>query len=77
MADKESPTLDSVLEKALSECGPSSARDAVVIAIHSNFLSAGFECIGIGDKVSVTRTRVSRLTSMIQRTVVISLNKIR
>lgn len=50
MADKV-VSLDYILEKALKECGVSSAQDAVVIALHSNFLAAGYQCVGIGDEV--------------------------
>jgi len=50
---KEVLTLDSVLEKALKECGPKSAQDVIVVAVHSNLLAAGYRCLGVGDGVSV------------------------
>ena len=51
---KEVFTLDSVLEKALKDCEPKSARDVIVVAVHSNLLAAGYQCTGPGDLVSLT-----------------------
>ena len=44
-------SLDSVLDAALASSSPSSAQDTVVIAVHACLLSAGYECVAIGDEV--------------------------
>ena len=41
----------SVIECALAGSGASSARDAVVLVVHSSLLTAGYECTAINDQV--------------------------
>ena len=45
-------SLDSLLEEALAGSGATSPQDAVVVALHSTLLAAGFECIAVGDEVN-------------------------
>lgn len=52
-------SLDSVLEQALANSGATSPQDAVVVALHSSLLSAGFECVATGDEVKSTKLLAS------------------
>lgn len=45
-------SLDSLLEGALAGSGATSPQDAVVLALHSSLLAAGYECTAVGDEVS-------------------------
>lgn len=47
-----SVSLDSLLEGALAGSGATSPQDAVVLALHSSLLAAGYECTAVGDEVS-------------------------
>ena len=44
-------SLDSILEKVLAGSGAKNANEALLLAVHSNFLSEGFVCIALGDDV--------------------------
>ena len=46
-----SESLDSILEKALSDSSVRSAQDALVVALHACLLSGGFVCVALGDEV--------------------------
>lgn len=46
-----SPTLDTVLAQALEESSAASQQDALLVALHSSLLSAGFVCVTSGDEV--------------------------
>lgn len=46
-------SLDSLLEEALAGSDATSPQDAVVVALHSTLLAAGFECIAVGDEVKI------------------------
>ena len=46
-------SLDSLLEAALAGSAGGSAGDAVVLALHSCLLSAGYLCISTADEVGV------------------------
>ncbi len=52
MAVHAQTSLDSVLERALADSNASSSQDAVIVALHSNLLSAGFVCVAVGDEVT-------------------------
>ena len=45
------PSLDSLLETALADSSPTSAQDVLVVVVHTCLLSAGYECVAIGDEV--------------------------
>lgn len=49
--EEASPTLDSLLAHALEASGGASPQDAVLVALHSSLLSAGFVCVASGDEV--------------------------
>lgn len=49
---RPSPTLDSVLDQALANSSAVSSQDAVLVALHSILLSAGFVCVATGDEVA-------------------------
>lgn len=45
-------TVDSILEKALEGSHVRNGPDAIVIALHTSFLSEGYYCIATGDEVN-------------------------
>ena len=48
-----SQSLDLLLEAALASSRPSSAQDMLMLAVHASLLSSGYQCIAIGDEVSI------------------------
>lgn len=47
-------------QAALRDSGAVSPQDAVLVALHSNLLSAGFLCVATGDEVGLLACMVHR-----------------
>ncbi len=46
-------SLDSLLEATLAHSKVSSPQDALITAVHSSLLSAGYSLVAVGDKVNL------------------------
>ncbi len=44
-------TLDSLLEATLANSGVTSPQDALLAAVHSTLLAAGYSLVAVGDQV--------------------------